>query len=1101
MSKELEQLRKLNFNLPFELDDVQPECHVCILNQIKKYTKYVDNEGNSAENKFLVPCHGILKDPIDPLLKPNFDEETWDELQAASDIVKWAARYLTLPTKEAWIARWYQEQILRCTSSRKMLRIARRTGKTDLVCIEICYYLFTRENIKLVVAGPQKTHTEEIITRVRAFIQSNPELLKCVTRDVSAPFYEIKLSNGSRLRGFAAGAKGKGGEGVSIRGQDADRLYLEEMDYVDERAITGAVLPLLATSPHTSLIGFSTPSGLRTPYYKLCQENPYYKEFHHNYKVLDHWKLVEMEKPNYTEEQWTHEYLAEFGTSESGVYKPSYIDRALTGYTYDEHSPSSGWRYCIGTDWNEKHGTEIVVLGHNPFSTRFQVVETLHIEKSEFTQLDGVNTLLQMVKKWKPAFVYIDAGNGCLHEDSFVYTNCGVRKIKDIIVGDFVLSHNGVFKEVLDMVATGTKNSYMVKPAFCLPIKASENHNHIVYRSQDRFNDFNNIKSTTEFCSSDFDLREYTTAELDKEKDFVIVPKQNIYNAVTSYIVDLAEELKDIPNIKYDENYIWTKHGFNTTPIVSISKIMQKYNVSRSTVQRTKRKLKNGDKFTATERRLAKQLFLDYGSEWYEFNYKKINRYIDILNPDFLNLYGWYLSEGHAGQNNIEICQMPHHYQNQFENLISYCSKNWDINVITKPNGLVRLFILSSLLTEFFKKIGGSHCHDKFIDQRILNNNGIELLPSLFWGDGHEHIHGVNLSMTSITLVTQVRQMLINNGLLSGLHYIKPRKRDDDYRSLPQLMLFLNANKDNATKINKILKTNIKARDGVFRRKYFEIDDCFLVPIKRIEPIGLIEKMYDLTIDGDASFCVNGFATHNSTNYEVLRKAAQKQRHAGGDKEVAKLLKTLKKYDSGAAIETRDPITKQKQRKPAKAFMVNASVRMFEQNQVIISTHDDLLEKQFRNYIIERYTPNGNPVYGLNEQRIGDHRLDAFNLAAVAFHLEFDDLHTTNDYCTDVAVLPDPRTLNPPRNFREADTNQQHSPAERRLENNDVNNLSSNVLFPTVPARLDNQIGQQIKTSRLGWDRDEEDLKMQEFLQRRRGRKGRTNNRPQRSTF
>ncbi len=409
MIDELSDLRKID--LPFDIDLVTPHCHECIRKQLKKYDKHVDKNGKPTSGRFLVPCMGIPKNPVDPALKAAVDDEAWEEMLAVVDIAKWAEKYLRLPNKEAWIARWYQANVLRCTSRRKMLRIARRTGKTDLVCVEICYYLFTNENMKIIVAGPQKSHTEEIINRVRGFIQNNPQLQEMVVRDVAAPYYELKLSNGSRLRGFAAGTKGKG-DGVGIRGQDADRIYMEEMDYIDEKAITGAVIPILQTNPDTTLVGFSTTSGFKTPYYHFCEDNPYYVEFHHNYKVLPHWKNVEMERASFTEEDWTHEYLAEWGSSEKGVYKPVYIDKALQNYKYEDHGRMAGWRYCIGTDWNEKYGTEIAVLGYNMITGRFQVVETKHIPKSEFTQLAGVQALLDMNKKWRPAFIYIDAGNG-----------------------------------------------------------------------------------------------------------------------------------------------------------------------------------------------------------------------------------------------------------------------------------------------------------------------------------------------------------------------------------------------------------------------------------------------------------------------------------------------------------------------------------------------------------------------------------------------------------------------------------------------------------------------------------------------------------------
>lgn len=961
---------------------------------------------------------------------------------------------------------------------------------TDMVCIEICYYLFTRPNLKIVVAGPQKTHTEEIINRVRAFIASNPLLQDCVEKDVSAPYYKLFISNGSQLRGFAAGGKGKGGDGSAIRGQDADRLYLEEMHYIAEEAITGAVLPLLQTKEETYMVGFSTPSGMRTPFYSFCEEAPHCKEFHHSYRVLPHYKAVEADRNNFTSEKWTHEFEADWGSSESGVYNPKYVDAASQNYRYSDEKPKPGWKYCVGTDWNEKHGTEIAVVGLSPMTNKFKTVETLHIEPSEFTQLEGVKTLLSINKKWKPDFIYIDAGNGCLHKDSLVYTINGVKQIKDIVIGDYVLSHEGEFRLVTNAVNTGTKESYLIKPAFCLATKASRQHRHVIYRSKDRFNDFNNV-NPIEFCSSDINTIEVTTEQLDKDKDFFLVPKQNISKMKNSLIVDLAEELSDVPNLEYDDHYIWNKHSFETSNELSISNIVKAYNTSGPTVQRTKRKLKNKERLAPAEKRLAKQLFNDHGDLWYISEPKKTPRFIDILDPDFLYVYGWYLSEGYSGKNSIEICQMPFHYKEEFERLINVCSNRWKTSVLKRDNGMIKFYILDSVISKFFSKIGGKDCYSKFIDKRIMENNGHELLPSLIYGDGHEHKHGVNLSMTSKTLVYQVRQMLVNNGILSGIHYIKPRKRKDGYKdSVEQLMLSLNSRKFNVDKINSLLKTNTLPREDVQRRKYIELDDCFLVPIKKADYIGEISDMYDLTVNIDETFCVNGFATHNSTNYELIRKRAMKAR--GVDPVTANLLKILKRYDSGASIETKDPVTKQKVKKPAKPFMINASVRMFEQYMVSFPSEDIKLDKQLRNYIIERHTPNGNPVYGLNEEKIGDHRLDAFNLAIVAFHLEFDSLHMSNKIETRVGVAPDPRRAK--KDAERTSLSETSTPSSRRVEDN--TSISPHIHLPGKIDKASN-IGQ----NRLGWATDEEEKYAAINRQRSMSRNRVRSNRPKRSNF
>jgi hypothetical protein len=642
--KNLNELRKKALVLPFDIESVDPFCNACVLAQLDKYDKFVDHSGNRSHGKFQINCEGINIDILDENLKSGYSEEEWDQLKAQADIVYWAKKYLKLDEKP-WTARWYQEPVLRCTSKRKALRVSRRAGKTSLVCIEIVYYLFTNKNIKIIIAGPQKVHTEEIIKRTRDLIQSNPELANCIVKDIQAPYYLLRLSNGSELRGFAAGEKKKTG-GTAVRGQDADRLYLEEMQYISEEAILGAVYPILQTHPDTFLVGFSTPNSMRTPFYSLCKENPMCKEFHYTYRVLPHWKAVEADRGEFTEIKWNNEFEAEFGESEAGVYKPSYIDASMQIYKYSDYSPTPGWKYCIGTDWNEKYGTEIVVLGWSPFKSRFIVVDTIHIEPSQFTQLDGINKLLDLNRKWLPEYIYIDSGNG-------------------------------------------------------------------------------------------------------------------------------------------------------------------------------------------------------------------------------------------------------------------------------------------------------------------------------------------------------------------------------------------------------------------------------------------------------------------STNSELLFSRALKAR--GIDEPTARLLKTLKKYDSGASILTKDPLTKQDVKKPAKAFMVNASVRAFEQGKIIFSAEDTKLEKQLRNYIIERYTPTGNPVFGLNEEAIGDHRLDALNLAIVAFHLEFDDLYkAAKNISMEVYSAPDPRSVMQQILRSEHSLTTDNNPQNRRLEDPNIS-VSNYLAGINIPGKIDKTL--ILKTNRLGWDTDEEEKYSAIARQRKNSRLKLSRNRPQRTNF
>lgn len=126
-------------------------------------------------------------------------------------------------------------------------------------------------------------------------------------------------------------------------------------------------------------------------------------------------------------------------------------------------------------------------------------------------------------------------------------------------------------------------------------------------------------------------------------------------------------------------------------------------------------------------------------------------------------------------------------------------------------------------------------------------------------------------------------------------------------------------------------------------------------------------------------------AGHGATNWEMLRLWAGKQSPGSYEKS---LERKIKKYEFGGKVEIRDPYTKKLVKHPAKAYMVENSVRKFEDKAIIFSKDDEVLRKQLLNYIIQSRSESGKPIYGFENKALGDHRLDALNLALVAWALE-----------------------------------------------------------------------------------------------------------------
>lgn len=129
----------------------------------------------------------------------------------------------------------------------------------------------------------------------------------------------------------------------------------------------------------------------------------------------------------------------------------------------------------------------------------------------------------------------------------------------------------------------------------------------------------------------------------------------------------------------------------------------------------------------------------------------------------------------------------------------------------------------------------------------------------------------------------------------------------------------------------------------------------------------------------------------------------------------ARLMYIVKAYDFGSKIEFRD-FQGKKVKKPAKPFMVENSVRRLELGELFMSRHDVTLMKQMDNYLVVRRNQiTGLPVYGVTNDKIGDHRLDALNLALVAIRLELPSLNSREVVTLDNTIRYVGNALNRPK--------------------------------------------------------------------------------------
>lgn len=287
--------------------------------------------------------------------KPNFTKSELEQLKILTNPVYWAEATLKdpkFPSKSLSI-REYQKVMLLAKSNRKVSRCGRRIGKTLTMCIHILWYAFTHQNSKQVIATPYDSQVQLIFDMLKEFIRSTPELEQSVSSIVKSPHNEIKIKNGSTIKGFTAGTR-SGSAGGSLRGQAADWLYMDEVDYMTDDDFETIFAIALEAPERIGVWISSTPTGRRGKFWSACQEDSGWTEFYYPTMVNPEWS-PRMEKELrgiYSEQGYVHEVLAEFGDETIGVFKKEHIDRAKKEYHYVSMPTKRAIR-IVGVDWDK----------------------------------------------------------------------------------------------------------------------------------------------------------------------------------------------------------------------------------------------------------------------------------------------------------------------------------------------------------------------------------------------------------------------------------------------------------------------------------------------------------------------------------------------------------------------------------------------------------------------------------------------------------------------------------------------------------------------------------------------------------------------------
>ena len=375
---------------------------------------------------------GILKH-MSPIERKKF-------IEIVNDPVKWAQAFLRTfnpETKkiEPWKARWYQVKMLRDPSTKKVYRCGRRIGKTETMVVDMLHKASTKKNFRILMAAPYENQIRNMFTRLNELIKESPLIKSEIVKSTKNP-YVIEFKNGSMILGFTTGD-----DASSIRGQRADWIFIDEIDFMSEYCFE----VVAAVAIERSDIGItvsSTPLGKRSHFYRMCTDKSMgYSEHYHPSTHNPNWgPQMEAElRAQLTEQGYVHEVLAEFGTQEAGVFPKDKLDEALLfeNYAYNELSyeqkikcdreqiypamyiynksnpaPFNPFR-TMGVDW-DKYGasSSIIILDYDVILQKFKVIKRVEVGRSEYSYDNAINTIVELNDIYNPSFIYCDAGSG-----------------------------------------------------------------------------------------------------------------------------------------------------------------------------------------------------------------------------------------------------------------------------------------------------------------------------------------------------------------------------------------------------------------------------------------------------------------------------------------------------------------------------------------------------------------------------------------------------------------------------------------------------------------------------------------------------------------
>jgi intein/homing endonuclease len=275
----------------------------------------------------------------------------------------------------------------------------------------------------------------------------------------------------------------------------------------------------------------------------------------------------------------------------------------------------------------------------------------------------------------------------------------------------------------------------------------------------------------------------------------------------------------------------------------------------------------------------------------YQFNYvpKRKNLKSSEYSEDTLYLIGWVLADGYVNKktNKISICLQLNQecianklmliidsitegeLGKEYNNRVYQTKPCQKVVIKTNKEGYVKIFKTSKILTDLLIS-SGCEPNNKKITKDLYNcNNLMPLVIGYLEGDGHQkntaNYDGYKREVIECatiyeTLIKQIRQILIDNGIWSSIRFVSNKNR---YNSKPQYSIAISG-----YYINKLLSFYkslkfVSVNSVKSKELQYEVNDGFWTPIKKIDEYFYEGIVYNFEVEDNHTYIANGVTTHN----------------------------------------------------------------------------------------------------------------------------------------------------------------------------------------------------------------------------------------------